>query len=91
MWIEGHAYPEFYLEDGEGKGYWIPAQVAGPPWFGRMAEYRPILQKTDRLRDPIRRRFVRYVPQTARASGGAPRLSISRTMLTDEKPGAESQ
>lgn len=89
VWIEGHAYPEFYLENGEGKGFWIPAQVAGPDWFGRMAEYRPILQKTDRLRDPIRRRYVRYVPQTARASGGAPRLSISRTILTDDKPKAE--
>ena len=56
-----------------------------------MAEYRPILQKTDRLRDPIRGRFVRYVPQSARASGGVPQLSISRTMLADEQPAAQPQ
>ena len=89
VWIEGHAYPEFYLEDGAGKGFWIPAQVSGPAWFGRMAEYRPILQKTDRVRDPIRGRYVRYVPQTARASGGAPRLSISRIMSINEKTKTE--
>lgn len=89
VWIEGHAYPEFYLEDNKGRGFWIPAQVSGPAWFGRMAEYGPILQKTDRLRDPIRRRYVRYVPQTARATGGVPRLRVTRTILPGDSPSSE--
>ena len=83
VWIEDHAYPEFYLEDKQGRGYWIPAQVSGPPWFGEMAEQRPILQKGDRFRDDLRRRYVRYVPQTARAQGGPVRLISSRTLPPD--------
>ncbi|MBW3539225.1 MAG: transglutaminase domain-containing protein [Planctomycetes bacterium] len=86
VWIENHAYPEFYMADEHGNGAWIPVQVSGPEWFGEMAEYRPIVQKGDELRDPIRRRTVRYIPQSARAAGGAPRLVVSRTILPLEPP-----
>ena len=81
VWIEGHAYAEFYLEDKTGQGFWIPAQLAGLPEFGKITEYRPILQKCDRVRDPIRKRRVRYLPQSARAIGGVPGLRVKRTIL----------
>ncbi|HUG92929.1 MAG TPA: transglutaminase-like domain-containing protein [Planctomycetaceae bacterium] len=81
VWVEGHAYPEFYLADAQGGGWWIPAQVSGPEWFGTMADYQPILQKGDRARDPIRRRDGRYIAQTARAIGGPVELSVTRTIL----------
>lgn len=86
VWIEGHAYGEFHLEDGQGRGYWIPAQLSGPEWFGEMGEYGPILQKGDRMYDALRRRYVRYVPESARAFGGTVRLSSVREMLGDAQP-----
>jgi hypothetical protein len=87
VWIEGHAYAEFYLQDAHGRGYWIPAQLSGPEWFGEMAEYGPILQKGDRLYDGLRRRYVRYVPQSARAVGGTVRLSCVRELVdADAQP-----
>ena len=36
VWVDGHAYPEFYLEDAEGKGYWFPCESAGTRAFGEM-------------------------------------------------------
>ncbi len=29
VWVPGHCYPEFYLCDGSGKGFWFPCQAAG--------------------------------------------------------------
>jgi len=63
VWIPDHAYPEFYLEDGEGNGYWFPCQAAGTRQFGKMDEYRPILQKGDNFKVPEKRARVRYVSE----------------------------
>ncbi|MGD9721978.1 MAG: transglutaminase family protein [Pirellulales bacterium] len=85
VWVEGHDYPEFYLMDKQGKGHWIPAQVLGPPWFGEMAEYRPILQKGDRFYDPLAKTYVRYVPQTVRGAHAnvKPKVQFLHQILTD--------
>ena len=83
VWIGSHAYAEFYLETAKGTGLWIPAQLAGPAWFGEMIEVKPILQKGDRFRDAITRRYSHYVPQSVRASGPV-RLDNSRTILAVE-------
>ena len=50
VWIPGHTYPEFYLEDESGTGHWFPCQAAGGYEFGSMTELRPVLQKGDRFR-----------------------------------------
>ncbi|GAA5505175.1 transglutaminase domain-containing protein [Novipirellula caenicola] len=63
VWIPGHCYPEFYLEDGDGNGFWFPCQAAGTRQFGRMDEYRPVLQKGDRFKVPEKRQPVRYVAE----------------------------
>lgn len=60
VWVPGHCYPEFYLEDGQGAGHWFPCQAAGDRHFGRMDETRPILQKGDNFRLPEERQPVRY-------------------------------
>jgi Transglutaminase-like superfamily len=54
VWVEGHAYPEFYLEDADGKGYWFPCESAGTRAFGEMPLARTILQKGDNFRVPER-------------------------------------
>jgi hypothetical protein len=63
VWVHGHAYPEFYLEDKDGNGCWFPCQVAGTRQFGTMDELRPILQKGDRFKVPEKTQPQRYVAE----------------------------
>ncbi len=63
VWIPDHCYPEFYLEDGDGNGHWFPCQTAGTRQFGRMDEYRPVLQKGDRYKVPEQKTPSRYVSE----------------------------
>lgn len=84
VWIPGHCYPEFYLEDGEGKGHWFPCQAAGTRQFGRMDEYRPVLQKGDRFKVPEKRTPVRYVAEffkCDRRGSGSPRPNFVREQI----------
>ena len=67
VWIPGHCYPEFYLEDAKGIGHWFPCQIAGSRSFGSMPEYRPVLQKGDNFRIPGDSRPQRYVAETFKA------------------------
>jgi transglutaminase-like putative cysteine protease len=84
VWIPDHCYPEFYLEDGEGNGTWFPCQAAGTRQFGRMDEYRPILQKGDRFKVAERKTLVRYVSEffkCDRKSKQNPRPTFVRSMI----------
>ena len=63
VWIPDHCYPEFYLEDADKNGFWFPCQAAGTRQFGRMDEYRPVLQKGDRFKLPEKTKQVRYVSE----------------------------
>ena len=77
VWIPGHTYPEFYLEDNQGKGHWLPCQVAGGDHdFGRMPEDKPILQKGDRFKIPGHTKMQRYARPTlsARSASASPSL-----------------
>jgi hypothetical protein len=83
VWVEGHCYPEFYLENAEGNGCWHPCQAAGTRAFGAMPDQLPILQKGDSFRDPDRPgKQLRYVSEflkgAAIAGGGKPRVSWIR-------------
>lgn len=72
VWVPGHTYPEFYLEDADGTGHWYPCQAAGEaPDFGRMPEDRPILQKGDNLKIPDEKSAQRYAKQTLKAKNAA--------------------
>ena len=69
VWVTGHCYPEFYLVDDTGKGYWFPCQAAGSASFGGIPERRPILQKGDNFHDPDRPETkLRYVSQFLKAT-----------------------
>ena len=79
VWVEGHCYPEFYLDDPEGDGHWFPCQAAGSRAFGSMPDLLPILQKGDNFRDPDRPgQSLRYLSEFIRGSavggGGSPRV-----------------
>ena len=79
VWVEGHCYPEFYLVDADGEGFWFPCQAAGSRAFGSMPDLLPILQKGDNFRDPDRPgKSLRYLSEFIRGSavggGGSPRV-----------------
>jgi len=87
VWIPGHTYPEFYLEDAEGRGHWYPCQAAGEaPDFGRMPEDRPILQKGDNLKLPDERSPQRYARQTLRAKNADAPPKVKFVMEKVEEP-----
>jgi hypothetical protein len=48
--IPDHCYPEFYLEDAEGKGHWYPAEASGTEDFGGIRTTKPIMQKGDNFK-----------------------------------------
>lgn len=60
VWVDGHAYPEFYLEQAEGEGQWYPCESAGTRAFGEMPLARVILQKGDNFSVPERKERLRY-------------------------------
>ncbi len=93
VWIPEHCYPEFYLEDENGKGHWFPCQVAGERQFGQMHDYRPILQKGDRFKVPEERGTQRYLATFFKCSarpvgGGGKDVAIEEVLdlgqLTEE-------
>lgn len=76
VWIPDHTYPEFYLENEQGEGFWFPCQLAGTRQFGGMQESRPILQKGDKFKVPGNSQPTRYVQPTlvARDAAASPKL-----------------
>ena len=80
VWVPGHCYPEFYLQNAEGKGYWFPCQAAGARAFGGIPEQRPILQKGDSFSVPERREKQRYVAEFLRGDGGQPTVQWIREL-----------
>jgi hypothetical protein len=83
VWVPDHCYPEFYLVDGDGKGYWFPCQAAGSRAFGGIPEHRPILQKGDNFHDPDRPKDkLRYVSEFLKGSSfkgsGQPKVEFVR-------------
>lgn len=76
VWIPGHTYPEFYLEDEDGKGHWFPCQAAGSYQFGSMSEQRPILQKGDRFKISGQRELVRYAQPTLKCKDASGAIEI---------------
>ena len=83
VWVPGHCYPEFYLEDGEGNGHWFPCQAAGTRAFGGIPEYRPILQKGDNFRPPYdRSERQRYLAEHLTGTGGKPKVKFIRKTVS---------
>ena len=86
VWVPGHTYPEFYLEDAEGNGAWYPCQAAGARSFGAMNDSRPILQKGDKFRVPGNPDPMRYVQPTlvAKQINGQPTLEWIAEQVTEQ-------
>lgn len=82
VWVPKYCYPEFYLQDADGNGYWFPCQIAGTRSFGGINESRPIWQKGDNFRTPEAPRDpVRYIPPNLTGKGGNPHVDFVRKGL----------
>jgi transglutaminase-like putative cysteine protease len=81
VWVPGHCYPEFYLEDDAGKGHWFPCQAAGSRAFGGIPEQKPILQKGDNFSVPENREKQRYVAENLTGQGGKPKVKFIRKQV----------
>lgn len=82
VWVLGHCYPEFYLEDDKGDGHWFPCQAAGSRQFGGILENRPILQKGDNFKPPQGKgERQRYLAESLTGAGGTPKYKFVRELL----------
>jgi len=61
VWVPGHCYAEFCLEDDRGQHHWFPCDLGEHPQLGSTAHTEPILQKGDRFQVPGQQAFQRYV------------------------------
>jgi hypothetical protein len=87
VWVPGHVYPEFYLEDGNGKGHWFPCQSAGAREFGGLTDLRPIWQKGDNIRPPInpkKREAYLDCDFNISSSGGPPQFRSFRNPVAKQ-------
>jgi transglutaminase-like putative cysteine protease len=87
VWVDGHCYPEFYMEQEPGKGDWYPCESAGTRAFGEMPLARTILQKGDNFRVPERKEKLRYASDFTiglpTPGGGKPSVKYVRQQLTN--------
>ena len=85
VWIPGHCYPEFYLDDANGVGHWFPCQAAGSREFGAMEDFKPILQKGDNFKVPDKKERQRYVAEflKAKKTTRPPKVRFTRELLRD--------
>jgi len=84
VWVPGHCYPEFYLEDDAGKGHWFPCQAAGSRAFGGIPEQKPILQKGDNFSVPETREKQRYLAENLTGKGGQPKVKFIRKQVAKD-------
>jgi hypothetical protein len=82
VWVDGHAYAEFYLEHAEGEGHWYPVESAGTRAFGEMPLARVIMQKGDNFTVPERKERLRYASDYTiglpTPGGGRPKVKYIR-------------
>ncbi|HVX09641.1 MAG TPA: transglutaminase-like domain-containing protein [Pirellulales bacterium] len=84
VWVPKYCYPEFYLQDADGNGYWFPCRVAGTREFGGINEHRPIWQKGDNFRVPEKPRAVlTYIPPDITGKGGEPSVKFVREIIAN--------
>ncbi|MGE0606363.1 MAG: transglutaminase family protein [Pirellulales bacterium] len=82
VWVPGHCYPEFYLQDASGEGHWFPLEATSPGQFGGIADFRPILQKGDDFASPEKKgdrwRYLRGTLKGFPTPGatGQPKLEV---------------
>ena len=85
VWVQGFCYSEFYLEDEQGKGLWMPCQIAGTGEFPEKPDFRAIIQKGDNFTVPEKNVPQRFVSEHMRGlpfpGSGAPKVKWVREVV----------
>ena len=89
VWVQGHFYAEFYLQEKDAKkggGAWFPAELIGARNFGGLANPKPILQKGDSIDVPEYKEPQRFVPELVKGKkgGGRPSVTFVRDLLAND-------
>ena len=74
VWVPNHNWAEFYLNDLDGQGHWIPAHTSAYPWFGWTGVHEMVLQKGDRVHVPEKRRPQRLLADWMQWQGRKPHV-----------------
>lgn len=75
VWVPGHCYCEFYLQDTKGRGLWIPCDATPGHTFGSVKDPRIILQKGDNFYSSAQRKWMRYARPTLTAKDFSGRVA----------------
>jgi len=89
VWIPGHSYAEFYLEDAQGRGHWYPAESTNREHFGVLPRTDIILQKGDNFKLPEYRQplhYARTILKATNVQGGQPELKEIREIVPMAQP-----
>jgi hypothetical protein len=83
VWVQGGCYGEFFLQDKEGQGHWIPCQPAGTKEFGGIRDQMPVLQKGDNFKAPETKEAQRFVAEFLKvgAATSKPEVRFVRNVL----------
>jgi len=90
VWVPNHNWVEFYLEDSQGEGHWIPAHTACYFWWGWTGAHELVLQKGDRIFVPERRKHFRLQEDWMQWQGRRPKATyIAQLVPEPVRPGED--
>jgi hypothetical protein len=90
VWVPNHNWAEFYLQDAQGQGHWIPVHLACYSWFGWTGAHELVLQKGDRLQVPERKGYFRLLEDWMRWMGKRPAVRYQAELTPQPcAPGAD--
>ena len=84
VWVPDYCYAEFYLEDADGNGHWIPCELKEKTVFGTVSNEHMIIQKGDNIDVPEKQEPQRFVAEFLKGKGGRPSVSFVRQVLPAE-------
>ena len=98
VWVPNHNWVEFYLEDNDGQGHWIPAHVSAYSWWGWTGAHELVLQKGDRIYVPQQHKHYRLQEDWMQWQGRRPRARyvaelapVAKDTGGDAGPGAREK
>jgi hypothetical protein len=91
VWVPGHCWAEFCLNDWNGSIHWIPAHTAAYRWFGWTGAHEIVFQKGDRIFMPGKDSTVRLISDWYSFDGRRPSIEffgeIKPVSLSGDDPG----
>ncbi len=98
VWVPNHNWAEFYLNDTEAEGHWIPSHTSAYSWFGWTGAHELVLQKGDSIVVPEKRKPLRLMADWMQWQGSRPQVRyyasikpVAPQASADPGPGARNK